>query len=263
MARSSRWRRRLLAATLGAICVATGTVTGAADREADLEALAAFHDFSVPEGWTRLYLKQAAIDRVRRHLADAGRELKLGPGWTREAPQWREAEGTLVDALFDAGVRELGDEAWFRQTWRRESAEVLDASQVAGVLERLREPPGPHLAATMDWFIGELVMTRLTFTDRIRMNTPGLEGDVARVRQVSDEKLGRMRFDYGPYPQAQLFIWHDPGRRYFRDVGFRIVARLNARLDSALAAQQAAFAREAPRADAYLESFRLNASPSR
>ncbi len=224
--------------------------------ETSLDRLGSLHDMRLPDAWTTLYVRQKILERVRRHLEDAGREERLGPEWTRTTPEWQEAERELSDVMWASAKAELPDAAWFQSRWRRATREVLNDQELDALAQQLASAPGPHLAATMDWTIAELVMTRLTFTDRVRMNFPGTEQEAAAIQSVVQGKQDAMAFDYGPYPWAALFAWHDPGRKYFRDVGFRIVTDLNARMDAGRAAGQAAFDREAGRVEPYIEAFR-------
>lgn len=221
-----------------------------------LDRLASLHDMRLPDAWTTLYVRQKILERVRRHLGDAGREERLGPQWTRTAPEWQQAERALSEVMWAGALAELPDAAWFQSRWRGAAREVLNNREIDALAEQLASAPGPHLAATMDWTIAELVMTRLTFTDRVRMDFPGTEKEASAIQSAVQGKQDAMAFDYGPYPWAALFAWHDPGRKYFRDVGFRIVTDLNARMDAGLGAAQAAFDREAGRADPFIEAFR-------
>lgn len=227
-----------------------------ATPETSLDRLSSLHDMRLPDAWTTLYVRQKIIERVRRHLDDAGREERLGPQWTRTAPEWQAAEQELSEVMWASARAELPDAAWFRSRWRRAAREVLNDQELDALAQQLASVPGPHLASTMDWTIAELVMTRLTFTDRVRMSFPGTEREAAAIQSVVQSKQDAMAFDYGPYPWAALFAWHDPGRKYFRDVGFRIVTDLNARMDAGLAAGMAAFDREAGRVDSFIEAFR-------
>jgi hypothetical protein len=233
------------------LCAAAGETT-----ETRLDRLAGLHDMTLPDAWTTLYVRQKILERVRRHLGDAGREERLGPQWTHAAPEWQAAERELSDAMWAAARADLPDTAWFRSRWRRAAREVLNDREIDALAAQLDSVPGPHLAATMDWTIAELVMTRLTFTDRVRMDFPGTEREAAAIQSVVQSKQDAMAFDYGPYPWAALFAWHDPGRKYFRDVGFRIVTDLNARMDAGFAAGKAAFDREATRVDPFIAAFR-------
>jgi hypothetical protein len=224
--------------------------------EAKFDRLAALHDMSLPDAWTTLYLRQKILERVRRHLGDAGREERLGPQWNQAAPEWREAERELTEIMWTGAQAALPDAAWFQSRWRRAAREVLNERELDMLAQQMTTAPGPHLAATMDWFIAEMVMTRLTFTDRVRMSFSGTEQEAAAIQSVVQRKRDAMQFDYAPYPWASLFAWHDPGRKYFRDVGFRIVTDLNARMDAGLASGMAVFDREAGRIEPFIEVFR-------
>jgi hypothetical protein len=224
--------------------------------ETRLDRLAGLHDMTLPDAWTTLYVRQKILERIRRHLGDAGREERLGPQWTQAAPEWQAAERELSEVTWAAARADLPDATWFRSRWRRAAREVLSDREIDALAAQLDSAPGPHLAATMDWTIAELVMTRLTFTDRVRMDFPGTEREAAAIQSVVQRKQDAMAFDYGPHPWASLFAWHDPGRKYFRDVGFRIVTDLNARMDAGLAAGKAAFDREADRAEPFIAAFR-------
>jgi hypothetical protein len=218
-------------------------------------AIAALHDATLPLAWGRMYAHQRALERVRRYLADAGRESKLGPDWNPQAPAWRDAEAEALASIASA-TRPRLDDAWFRPAWQRAIAEVLDSDDVDAVLARLRQPSGPALAATMDWFVAELVMTRLTFTDRVTAGMPGNEAVRADVERTTQVKSDRMQWDWASEPQAQLFIYTGAGRRYFRDVSFRIVTLLNAHLDAAAAAVDPAFEQVTGRLDTALVAHR-------
>ncbi len=231
-------------------------VAAAETTEANLDRLASLHDMRLPDAWTTLYVRQKILERVRRHLGDAGREERLGPQWTRTAPEWQQAERELSEVMWAGALAELPDAAWFQARWRGAAREVLNDREIDALAAQLDSAPGPHLAATMDWTIAELVMTRLTFTDRVRMDFPGTEKEASAIQSAVHRKQDAMAFDYGPYPWAALFAWHDPGRKYFRDVGFRIVTELNARMDAGVAAAQAAFDREAVRVEPFIEAFR-------
>lgn len=228
----------------------------AAAQETSLDRLASLHDMHLPDAWTTLYVRQKILARVRRHLEDAGREERLGPQWNRATPEWQDAERALSDVMWAVAQAALPDAAWFQSRWRRAAREVLNDAELAALGQKLASAPGSHLAATMDWTIAELVMTRLTFTDRVRMDFPGTEKEASAIQSVVQRKQDAMAFDYGPYPWAALFAWHDPGRKYFRDVAFRIVTDLNARMDAGVAAGLAAFDRESGRVDPYIEAFR-------
>lgn len=228
--------------------------------ESRLDQLAALHDMSLPDAWTTLYVRQKILERVRRHLGDAGREERLGPQWNQSAPEWREAERELSEIMWAGAQAALPDAQWFQNRWRRAAREVLNDRELDTLAQQMASPPGPHLAATMDWFIAELVMTRLTFTDRVRMGFAGTEQEAAAIQSVAQRKREAMQFDYAPYPWASLFAWHDPGRKYFRDVGFRIVTDLNARMDAGLVSGLAVFDREAGRVEPFIEAFRRRAS---
>jgi hypothetical protein len=216
-------------------------------------AIAAMHDPELPLAWGRMYAHQRALERVRRHLADAGRESKLGADWTPRSPAWRDAEVDAVARITAETARVLDDAAWFRPAWQQATAEALDSDEVDAVLARLRMPSGAPLAATMDWFVAELVMTRLTFTDRVSAGMPGNETVRAAVERTAQVKSERMTWDWSSEPQAHLFIYTGAGRKYFRDVSFRIVTLLNARLDAAAAAVDPAFEAVVPRLDAVIE----------
>lgn len=243
---------------IGAVLVAwTCACATAQDTTASrLDRLASLHDMRLPDAWTTLYVRQKLLERVRRHLGDAGREARLGPQWDRNAPEWQAAERALSEAMWASARSALPGASWFQSRWRRAARDVLTDTEIDTLAEQLATSPGAHLAATMDWTIAELVMTRLTFTDRVRMDFPGTEQDAAAIQSLVQGKQDAMAFDYAPYPWAGLFAWHDPGRKYFRDVGFRIVTDLNARMDAGLAAGQAAFDRDAGRVDPFIEAFR-------
>lgn len=226
-------------------------------------AIARHHDMALPDVWTRLLLRSSALELTRRHLADAGRELRLGPAWNDTAPEWRAAEAGMVEALMAAGSEGLADPDWFRGAWAQAVREVLDADEARQVLAQLDAPAGAPLAATLDWHVGELVMTRLTFTDRVKVGTPGLEVEAKALEQAASAKLAAMAWDYGDDPRANLFMYRGAGRKYFRDVGFRMVALANARMDAAVARMKAAFGPAAERLDGPLETFRRRAGTAR
>lgn len=247
----------LVSALSGAPSVTLGEQSQRTNEQSSaIAAIAEYHDASLPDAWAKLYVRQVAINRVRKHLSDAGREEKLGPQWNAEAPEWQAAESELVDAMVAAGLPAFGDASWFRLAWADTTAKVLSELEAARVLRLYGTEPGKHLAATMDWFVAELVMTRLTFTDRINLGLRGSEAEAKGLEQAAQAKLAVMQFDYGPYPEAELFIWNDPGRKYFRDVSFKMVTEINARLDRAAKEVEAAFRANAAKADPYIEAFK-------
>jgi hypothetical protein len=179
------------------------------------------------------------------------------------AAEWQTAESELVDTLVSAGLPAFGDARWYRQAWVDTTSTVLTDPEAARVLQVYATKPGKHLAATMDWFVAELVMTRLTFTDRINLNLRGAESEAKGLERVAQAKLAAMQFDYQPYPEAELFIWNDPGRKYFRDVSFRMVTAINARLDRAAGTVEESFRANAARADPHIEAFKARADRRR
>ncbi len=209
--------------------------------------------------WTRITLRQSAAGLARRHLAAAGREEKFGPQWSPADPRWQAAERAMVESMLsaaEAGTADPEELAWYRDTWARATRAVLSPAEQDWILETLQSEPGPYLAATMDWFVGELVMTRLTFTDRARLDRPGAEPDRALLQRTTAPLLEKIRYDFSAHPRAELFIWTDPGRKYFREVSFRVVAAANARMDAAEARIRPAFPAAAALAEPHIEAFR-------
>ncbi len=221
--------------------------------------IAALHGDALARAWSRIYLRQSAAALARGHLASAGREEKLGPRWTPAAPEWQAAEAAMVGAMLaaaEAGTGEAEGLVWWRDTWAAQTRAVLSGREQQWILDTLTSPPGPYLAATMDWFVGELVMARLTFTDRARLDRPGAEADRELLQSVAAPLLEKTRHDFSADPRAELFIWTDPGRKYFREVSFRVVAAANARMDSAQARISPAFAAAAALAEPHIAAFR-------
>ncbi len=250
-------RRRGWLAAVVALLLAVAPASGAEDDTA--ARIAALHGDALTRTWSRIYLRQSAAALARGHLTSAGREEKLGPHWTPDAPEWRAAETAMVEALLgaaDAGFGAAEGLAWWRNTWAAQTRAVLSPAERQWVLDTLLSAPGPYLAATMDWFVGEMVMTRLTFTDRARLDRPGADVDRALLQATAAPLLEKIRYDFSSDPRAELFIWTDPGRKYFREVSFRMVSEVNARMDAAQARILPAFGAAAALAEPHITAFR-------
>lgn len=244
----------------GLVCLMLLAVAPASRAEDDTAArIAALHGDALTRAWSRIYLRQSAAALARAHLASAGREEKLGPRWTPAAPEWQAAETAMVEAMLaaaEAGTREEEELAWWRSTWAAQTRAVLSPEERQWILDVLTSASGPYLAATMDWFVGELVMTRLTFTDRARLDRPGADADRALLQTTAAPLLQKIRHDFSADPRAELFIWTDPGRKYFREVSFRVVAAANARMDGAQARIAPAFGAAVAAAEPHIGAFR-------
>ena len=76
------------------------------------------------------------------------------------------------------------------------------------------------------------------------------------IRHADEPPGAPHRYDFSADPRAELFIWTDPGRKYFREVSFRVVAAANARMDTAQARISPAFAAAAALAEPHIAAFR-------
>jgi len=244
--------------TLLLLALLASGITSAAEtaREARLQELAGFHDVAIPQAWANLYFKQEALRITRKHLLTAGREEKLGPGWNPGAPEWQAAENEIVPLLVRAAQQDYEDSGWSRDAWvticdRRFSDAELDA-----LLVHFRSEGGRHQAAGMDWFIAEVVMNTLTFTDRIQTGVPGSEAERQAMQRLAQAKIAAMQFDWTAYPETLRFSYQGAGLRYFRDVSFQMVSVINARIDRAAGQLHPTFDAEIERADRHIEDFK-------
>lgn len=245
--------RALLALLLGLAAVANAAD---ATREARLRELAGFHDAAIPAAWADLYFKQEALRITRRHLLTAGREEKFGPGWNPGAAEWQAAENEIVPAMVQAAQRDYEDDGWVRDAWIAACDKRFSDQELDALLAHFRSVGGRHQAAAMDWFIAEVVMNTLTFTDRIQSGVPGSEPERQAMQRLAQAKIAAMQFDWTQYPETVRFTYTGVGLRYFRDVSFDMVAAINARVDRAGKTLRPAFEVDIGRADRHIEAFK-------
>lgn len=234
-----------------------------AARQTRLEELAAMHDMVIPKAWADLYFKQEALRVTRKHLLAAGREEKLGRDWNPSAPEWQAAEAEIVPLMVTAAQRDYADDGWSRAAWIAACDARFSDAELDLLLAHLRTVGGRHQAAGMDWFIAEVVMNTLTFTDRIESGVPGSEPERRAMERVAQTKIEAMQFDWTKYPETMRFSYQDPGLRYIRDVSFQMVATINARIDRAAAMLRSTFNAEIDHADRHIEDFKARRAEAR
>ncbi len=249
----------MLRALLVFLFVLAGVANAAdAAREARLQELAGFHDVVIPKAWADLYFKQEALRITRKHLLTAGREEKLGPGWNPDAAEWKAAESELVPVMVEAAQRDYEDNGWSRAAWIAACDQRFTDAELDALLAHFRSVGGKHQAAAMDWFIAEVVMNTLTFTDRIESGVPGSEPERQAMQRLAQAKIAAMQFDWTQYPETVRFTYQGVGLRYFRDVSFQMVAAINARVDHAGKTLRPTFDAGIGRADRHIEAFKAN-----
>lgn len=246
----------MLRAWLGLVLAVVATSAHADARMDRLQELAGYHDVAIPRAWAELYFKQEALRLTRKHLLAAGREEKLGAEWNPEAPQWRAAEAEIVPVLVQAARSDYADAGWSRDAWIAACDRRFTDAELDALLAHFRSEGGRHQAAAMDWFIAEVVMNTLTFTDRIQGSLPGSEPERQEMQRLAQAKIAAMQFDWTRYPETVRFSYQGAGLRYFRDVSFQMVSAINARNDHAAGVLRSAFDAEIGRADRHIEAFR-------
>ena len=234
-----------------------------AARQLRLEELAAMHDVVIPKAWADLYFKQEALRITRKHLLAAGREEKLGRDWNPNAPEWKAAEEEIVPLMMTAAQLDFEDDGWSRAAWIAACAPRFSDAELDLLLAHLRTVGGRHQAAGMDWFIAEVVMNTLTFTDRIESGVPGSEPERRAMERVAQAKIEAMQFDWTQHPETMRFSYQDPGLRYIREVSFQMVATINARIDRAATVLRSTFHAEIDHADRHVEAFKARRSAGR
>jgi len=186
-------------------------------KSAAVSRLARSLDPALPIAVGKAVVRQAALLRARELLAEHGAHAGLDNGWNPTAPEWQQAESTLMQDAVALIGNQIETPEWFYAVLRREIDRTLDGEEADYIATHFTTEVGKEQRILLEMrLVGEVLMANYTFTNRIDYNVPGLEDD---LEQLSADywKLEPFRTrDFMNDPQAIRFAGQSAGLKYTR-----------------------------------------------
>jgi len=226
-------------------------------KDQAIARLAASHDPAIFIAVGRVYVKQAGLLEARALLASSGREAGLGPDWIRTAAQWQQVEAELTAIIDEVIAQRIEDPAWFRAAWGAAAAQRLSAEEADEIASHFASEGGAQQRAVLELLlVGETLLARYTFTDRIRYDVPGAENEMRKLQDTWWVNDHRRVYDFTSYPNAMRFASQDPGVKYSKMLAIQGIDVINRHFDGVADAVRARVRAERPRIVAAVERHR-------
>lgn len=262
-----RWdemlKRQTRALTLALVsCVALAHLgTRAAEpaglKEQAVARLAASHDPAIFIAVGRVYVKQAGLLEAHRLLAERGRAAGLGADWSPRAVAWMDAQAKLTELIDDTIARRIEDPAWFRTAWGAAAAAVLSAEEADAIATHFASEGGAQQRGVLELLlVGETLLARYTFTERIRYDVAGAEREMRQLQDTWWVNDHRRVYDFTRYPNAIRFASQDPGVKYSKMLAIQGIDALNRHFDAVADEVRAQVRSESARVDAAVARHR-------
>jgi len=212
--------------------VAAPAADSAPLKDQAIARLVASHDPAIFIAVGRVYVKQAGLLEARALLAGSGREAGLDSDWRRTAPAWQQAEAELTAIIDEIIAQRIEDPAWFRAAWGAAAAERLSAEEADEIASHFASEGGAQQRAVLELLlVGETLLARYTFTERIRYDVPGAESEMRQLQDTWWVNDHRRVYDFTPYPNAIRFASQDPGVKYSKMLAIQGIDAINRHFD--------------------------------
>jgi len=226
-------------------------------KEQAVARLAASHDPGIFIAVGRVYVKQAGLLEARRLLAERGRAAGLGAGWSPVAGEWKDAEADLALLIDDTIARRIEDPAWFRAAWGGAAAAVLSAEEADEIASHFATEGGAQQRGVLELLlVGETLLARYTFTERIRYDVAGAEREMRQLQDTWWVNDHRRVYDFTRYPNAIRFASQDPGVKYSKMLAIQGIDAINRHFDAVADEVRARVRAESARVDAAVARHR-------
>lgn len=187
-----------------------------------IQRLVHTHDPEIPIAIGRIYLKQVGLSAARSLIARRGQDAALGDDWNPDNPQWQMAEIRLRAVIDDVIRREIVDPAWFYAAWGREADRILDAEEADALAHHFATPGGREQRVILELrFVGELVMTNFTMTNRIVYSMADSREEIENLQTVWWRHDPMVARDFNQYPETLRFATSRLGIKYARMLGLK------------------------------------------
>ncbi len=231
-------------------------------KEQAVARLAASHDPEIFIAVGRVYVKQAGLLEARELLAERGRAAGLGADWSPAAPAWKDAQAQLTALIDDRIARRIEDPAWFRAAWGSAAAAVLSAEEADEIASHFATEGGAQQRGVLELLlVGETLLARYTFTERIRYDVAGAEGEMRQLQHTWWVNDHRRVYDFTRYPNAIRFASQDPGVKYSKMLAIQGIDALNRHFDAVAEEVRAQVRNESARVDAAVKRHRESQEP--
>jgi hypothetical protein len=156
----------------------------------------------------------------------------LGADWLRTAPAWQQAETELTAIIDEVIAQRIEDPAWFRAAWGAAAAERLSAEEADEIASHFASEGGAQQRAVLELLlVGETLLARYTFTERIRYDVPGAESEMRQLQNTWWVNDHRRVYDFTSYPNAIRFAAQDPGVKYSKMLAIQGIDAINRHFD--------------------------------
>jgi len=227
-------------------------------KDQAIARLAASHDPAIFIAVGRVYVKQAGLLETRALLASSGREAGLGPDWIRTASEWQQVEAELSEIIDAVIAQRIEDPAWFRAAWGAAAAQRLSAEEADEIAAHFASEGGAQQRAVLELLlVGETLLARYTFTERIRYDVPGAESEMRQLQDTWWVNDHRRVYDFTPYPNAMRFASQDPGVKYSKMLAIQGIDAISRHFDGVADAVRERVRAQRPRIVAAVERHRI------
>lgn len=215
------------------------------------------HDPEIPIAIGRIYLRQVGLRAARDLLAQRGRDAGLDDSWNAADPAWRTAEARLKPVIDDVIRREVEDPRWFYAAWGHEADRILNAEEADEIAHHFATPGGREQRVILELrFVGELVMTNYTMTNRIVYSLADSREEIEHLQTVWWQHDPMTARDFNQYPETLRFATSRLGIRYAKMLGFQGVESILDHFEHVADDMRAAVAARAEVAEDAIAAYR-------
>jgi len=242
------------------------------DEKAELETLrreaaervAKAHNEDLVVGAANLIIKQASIRMARGLLAQWGKAVELGKGWTDSAPQWQEAEKLLMLETVEP-MKQVSTGQWVKTIWTDYIATTFGGEEADVIATHLETQSGQAQVAMMDWFMGETTLFNYTYTGRFQYDLKGAEAELKALQNIANPRIPEKDNEIGfttKNRDAWQFVACSPqyptcmGPRYAKLLGGALQGGLIRHIDSVNLEIEGRMKAKRDAVEPFLEAFR-------